>query len=62
MPFSFLDDILCFSTYIGQDPNDLTVRHRIALIEIPCCGCELAVRTARLKKDIMKSPEKGLLF
>ncbi len=62
MLFFFLGSIVCFCTDIGQDPDDLAIGHGVSLVEIAGRGGKLAIRTAKLKKDIIKSHEKGLLF
>lgn len=44
---------VCFCTYIGQNPNDLAVRHGVSLIEISCRCSEFAIRSAVWRRMIL---------
>ena len=52
----------CFSAYIGQNADDISVWHGISLVQIAQSRTKLTIRTARLLFMIIKRTPHRVLF
>ena len=44
----------CFCTYVGKNTDDVTIRHRVPLVQITHSSTQLAIRSTELTGDDLR--------